>query len=144
MKIPLLRYLSSQQQQLLIWAVGLFWFYTVVGFLVLPPIVRFGAQKYLSRELHREVAIQKLKLNPYCLSVTIQGLLIRDPDKEPFISWDEVYVNVQIVSLFSKAWVFNEISTSRPYIRVQINEDYSLNFSDLVQKYSTAPSKSSP
>src|SRR5204863_6156487 len=113
--------------------------YTVLGFLVLPPIVRAVAAKQLSKELDRPVTIQKVRLNPYTLSATIRGLLIKDKDGQPFVSWDEVYVNFQLVSLFTRPWVFKEVSTSQPYVRVQVNKDYSLNFSDLAEKFSKPP-----
>jgi hypothetical protein len=56
-----------------------------------------------------------------------------------------VYVNVQASSLFG-TYVFKEVSTTKPYVRVQMNKDYTFNFSDLITKFSTnapsaAPSK---
>ncbi len=116
---------------------GLLLFYSVAGFLILPPIIRVVAVKQLSKQLDREVSIEKVKLNPYALSCTVRGLLIKDPDGEPFVSWDEVYVNFQLSSFFGKAWVFKEISTTRPFVRVRMNKDYTFNFSDLIAKFST-------
>ena len=111
--------------------------YTIVGFLILPPIIRSVAAKQLSKQLDRDVSIQQVKLNPFALSCTVRGLLIKDKDGEPFVSWDEVFVNFQLSSFFGKAWVFKEISTTKPFIRVQMNKDSSFNFSDLVTKFST-------
>src|SRR5205085_2850811 len=109
---------------------GLFLFYTIVGFLILPPIIRSVAVKQLAKQFDREVSIQKVKLNPYTLSVTIRGLLVKDHDGQPFLSWDEVYVNFQISSLLGKTWRFQEISTTKPFIRALMNKDYTFNFSD--------------
>jgi len=136
-----LKSFSRRQLKLGKWLVGLFLFYTIVGFLILPPIVRSVAVKQLTKQFNREVTIQKVKLNPYTLSVTIRGLLIKDHDGQPFISWDELYVNFQISSLLGHTWNFNEISTTKPYIRAQMNKDYTFNFSDLITKFSAnAPS----
>jgi hypothetical protein len=129
--------LSPRRRKLLFWVVGLLLFYTVAGFLILPPIIRAVAVKQLSKQLDREVSIQKVKLNPFALSTTIRGLLIKDKDGEPFVSWDEVYVNFQLSSFFGKAWVFKEISVTRPFARAQMNKDYTFNFSDLIAKFST-------
>ena len=49
--------------------------YTLLGFLILPPIIRAVAVKQLSKQLERDVSIEKVKLNPYTLSATIRGLL---------------------------------------------------------------------
>ncbi|MGD0615065.1 MAG: DUF748 domain-containing protein, partial [Verrucomicrobiota bacterium] len=116
--------------------------YTVVGFFILPPILRAVAVKQLSKQLDREVSIGKVKLNPFVLSATIRNLLIKDKDGQPFVSWDEVYVNFQLASFLGHPWVFKEVSSTRPFVRVQMNKDSTLNFSDLITKFSIqAPPK---
>lgn len=120
--------------------------YTIVGFLILPPIIRAVAAKQLAKELHREVTVEKVRLNPYALSVSIRGLKIKDPDTETLLAWDEVYVNLQLSSFLGHAWVFDEIAVVNPYARVQVNKDYSLNFSDILAAHAStneAPAKPS-
>src|SRR5579872_2807824 len=128
MKVPFSSVLTPRKRKLALWALGLVLFYTVAGFLILPPVVRFVAVKQISKQLDREVSIKKIKINPFVLSATIRGLLIKDKDGEPFVSWDEVYVNFQLSSFFTQAWTFKEISTSKPYIRAQMNKDGTFNF----------------
>jgi hypothetical protein len=144
MKVLIWNSLSSRKRKLIGWAAGLVLFYAVLGFLILPPIVRSVAVKQLSRQLDREVSIQSVKINPFALSTSIRGLLIKDKDGEPFVSWDEVYVNFQLSSLFGRAWTFREISTTRPHLRAVMNRDGTFNFTDIVQKFSTnaAPAES--
>ena len=135
----------TKRGKILKWIAGLLLFYTVFGFLILPLILRAVAVKQLSRQLDREVSIEQIQINPYALSTTIRGLLIKDPDGQPFVSWAEVYVNLQAASFFGHAWVFDEISTSNTFVRVQMNKDYSLNFSDLLMKFSTnSPAPTTP
>src|ERR1035437_7770059 len=142
MKVPVLNSLSPRPRKLVLWVLGLFLSYTLLGFLILPPIIRAVAVKQLSAQLNREVSIQKVKLNPYVLSAPVRGLFIKDKDGQPFVSWDEVYVNFQLASIFGHPWVFKEVRATRPYVRIQMNPDYTLNFSDLIAKFSTnAPPK---
>jgi hypothetical protein len=143
MKLPIWDSLTSRKRKLTLWVLGLVLFYTVAGFLIVPPIVRAVAVKVLSQQLDREVSIEKVKLNPYALSCTIRGLLIKDKDGEPFVSWDEVYVNIQLASLVGHPWVFKEISVTKPFVRAQMNKDGTFNFTDLLTKFSTntAPAK---
>ena len=129
---------------MLFWVLGLLLFYTVAGFLILPPIIRAVAVKQLSKQLDREVSIQKVKLNPFVLSTTIRGLLIKEQDGEPFVSWDEVYVNFQLSSFLGHPWVFKEISVTGPFARVQINKDGTFNFSDLIAKFATTNAPAAP
>jgi hypothetical protein len=137
MKTHLGSSVSPRRHKLVRWILGLLLFYAILGFFILPPIIRAVAVKQLSRQLDREVSIEKVKINPFALSTTVRGLLIKDKDGQPFISWDEVYVNFQLSSFLGHAWVFKEIRVTKPYARVQINKDYTLNFSDLVAKFST-------
>jgi len=95
---------SPRRRKLGLWLIALFLLYTVVGFLILPPIVRLVAVKELSQQLNRQVAIRKIKFNPYALSVAVDGLMIREPDGTPFVSWEEVYVRFQLSSVFRHAW----------------------------------------
>jgi Domain of Unknown Function (DUF748) len=145
MKAPIWNFLSPRKRKLLFCILGLLLLYTLTGFFILPPIVRAVAVKKISQQLDREVSIQKIKINPFVLSTTVRGLLIKDKDGEPFVSWDEVYVNFQLSSLFNPAWTFKEISTTNPYVRVQLNPDRTFNFSDILARLSTntAPARSS-
>jgi hypothetical protein len=136
--------LSARKRKLVIWALVLLLAYTVIGFLILPPIIRSVAVKQISKQLDREVSIQKVKLNPFALSVTVDGLLIKDKDGQPFVSWDEVYVNFQLSSFFGKAWTFKEISTTKPFVRAQMNWDHTFNFSDLIAKFSANDTNAAP
>ena len=129
--------LSARQRKLIIWAFVLVLTYAIIGFFILPPIIRSVAVKQLAKQLDREVTIQKVKLNPFALSATVDGLLIKEKDGQPFVSWDEVYVNFQLSSFFGRAWAFKEISTTKPFVRAQMNPDGSFNFSDIITKFST-------
>jgi hypothetical protein len=136
--------LSPRRRKQVIWVLGLLVFYAILGFLILPPIVRAIAVKQLSQQLDREVSIEKIKINPFAFSTTIRGLLIKDRDGQPFISWDEVYVNFQLRSFLGHPWVFKEISVTKPYARAQLNKDYTLNFSDLITKFMPTNAPATP
>jgi Domain of Unknown Function (DUF748) len=129
---------------LALWIFWLLFAYAIIGFFILPPIIRAVAVKQLSKQLDREVSIQMVKLNPFVLSTTIRGLLIKDKNGESFVSWDEVYVNFQLSSFLGHPWVFKEISVAGPFARVQMNQDGTFNFSDLISKFSTTNAPATP
>jgi hypothetical protein len=144
MRAPFWHSISRRKRKLAVWTAVLLLAYAVVGFLILPPVIRSVAAKQLSRQLNREVSIEKVKINPFVLSCTVRGLLIKDADGQPFVSWDEVYVNFQLSSFLGHAWVFKEISTSRPFVRVQMNQDRTFNFSDILAKFATNAPAAAP
>jgi hypothetical protein len=136
--------LSPRRRKQVVWILGLLVFYAILGFLILPPIVRAIAVKQLSQQLDREVSIEKIKINPFAFSTTVRGLLIKDKDGQPFISWDEVYVNFQLRSFLGHPWVFRKISVTGPFVRAQMNQDGTFNFSDLLAKFASTNAPATP
>lgn len=107
----------------------------VAGFFIAPPIVKSVLVKKLSEALHRPVSIQEIRINPYLLAATIRGLEIREPSgAERFVSFDELYVNLDSSSLYRKALVLTDFKLIRPSIRINRNPDGAYNFSDLLEK----------
>ena len=62
---------SPRRHKVVRWILGLVLFYAILGFFILPPIIRAIAVKQLSRQLDREVSIEKIKFNPFVLSATV-------------------------------------------------------------------------
>jgi hypothetical protein len=115
---------------------------SVVGFFVVPPILKSVLTKKLSEELHRQVAIRQVKVNPFVLSVTVRSLLIKERnDRDAFVSFDELYLNFQSISILKRGLILSEIKVNRPYVNIVRNEDGSYNFSDLLE---SKPLKSKP
>jgi hypothetical protein len=54
--------------------------YAVVGFFVLPPIVKAQTEKRLSTELGRAVHLERVRMNPFALSVTLENFDIQEKD----------------------------------------------------------------
>ncbi len=114
--------------------------FTVVGFFVLPPILKSVLAKKLSENLDREVTINQIKVNPYTLSIAVRGLMVKDRAvSETFVSCDEIFLNLQSLSALRMALILKEIRLTKPYIRVTRNQDMSYNFSDLLEKKESKP-----
>jgi len=116
--------------------------FTIVGFFVLPPILKSILTQKLSENLHREVTIENIKLNPYALSLTVKKLMVKERDgSKPFVSFDELFVNLQTISIYEKGVVLKEIRLKDLYVKVDRNPDESYNFSDLIEKKPSEPPK---
>lgn len=64
--------------------IGVLVFFVVlglVGFFIAPPIVKSLAVDKLSAALHRKVSVEKIRINPYALSVTVRGCSLEDPGR---------------------------------------------------------------
>ncbi|MET0263467.1 MAG: DUF748 domain-containing protein [Rariglobus sp.] len=120
-------------------AAGVVVLLVVFGFFGLPPIVKAQAIKHLSAELHRDVSIERIRINPLVLSVTIEGLAIKDRDGASFTSWRTLYVNFDSFSLFTGEWRFEKIHLDGFSQHVAIGKDGALNFADLIPTASAKP-----
>ena len=127
------QFLMHHLKTLLIWAAALLFLFTLVGFFVVPPIVKSVLTTQLTAALHREVAIGEVRFNPFALSATVRGLAVKDPKgPEIFASFEELYVNLEASSLFRWAAVIREVRLTKPFVHLVRRQDESYNFSDLL------------
>jgi uncharacterized protein involved in outer membrane biogenesis len=132
--------IKPRLKKILIGIIIFFVVFTLVGFFVLPPILKSILIKQLSQNLHREVTINQIKVNPYTLSITARGLLVKDRESsETFVSCEEIYLNLQSFSALRLALILSEIRLKQPFIKITLNQDMSYNFSDLIEKKESKP-----
>ena len=113
----------------------LFFLFTVTGFFILPPVMKSFLTKTLSEKLHREVAIKQIKINPYTLAIAFKGVTVKDRGtKDIFVSFDELFVNAEIISIFKGAIIIEDARIVKPYFNIVRSKDESYNFSDLMEK----------
>ena len=106
--------------------------YALVGFVIIPLIAKSVVPDKLSAALDRPVTIDKIALNPFALSLTVKGLAISEPqESDVFVSFDELYVNLQLLSVVKLGPVIREVKLTRPYLRIVRQPDNTFNFSDL-------------
>ena len=127
--------LKPRLKKILIGLIIFFVVFTLVGFFVLPPILKSILIKQLSQNLHREVTINQIRINPYALSIMVRGLLVKDRgSSETFLSCEEIYLNLQSFSALRLALILREIRLKQPFIKITLNQDMSYYFSDLLEK----------
>ena len=117
------------------WLAGVFALITIVGFLVLPPVVKHVLASKLSEAVHREVSIERIRINPYLLSFSMRGFVVKErgaPDI--FASLGELSARVHVGSIFKRAVILRELKLVKPYIRVVRGGDGAYNFADLMAK----------
>ncbi len=107
--------------------------YTIVGFFVVPAVIKSQMLKRLPVLTKRQAAVEQVKFNPYALSLTIRGFSLKETNGDVFTSFDEFYANFQpIASLFKWHLVFDEISLKKPFAQITYREDGTFNFGNLI------------
>ena len=128
---------------------GLVLLYAVVGFLILPAVIKAQLPPRLGKLLDREVSLERVRINPFVLSAALEGFAVKDRDGEPFVGWERLHVNAQLSSLVTRTITFKAIELTKPHGRVVLEHGGRLNFSDIIERLSepeggvqsTSPSK---
>jgi len=129
-------------RKIAIWFISIMIVIGVIVGLITPPILRHVLSKQLTTQLHRDVSIQQIRINPYALSATVRGFLMKDRQSSATaVSFDELYLNLESWSLFRLAAVVKEFRLVRPYINLVRNEDRTYNYQDLIKEFTSAPSQ---
>ena len=107
--------------------------YTLAGFLVVPWAAEAILPDKLSEQLNRPVQVENISLNPYSLTLGVNGLQIQEKSgDETFVAFDEFFVNIQWVSLFKLGLIAREIRLTNPVARIARVSENEFNFSDLI------------
>ena len=118
------------------WIIGtvvFFFFFTVIGFFVIPPILKPYLLETLSKTLNRQVSLSGISLNPYTLTLTLRGFEIKEPKSpETFVSLEELVINLDIRSVFKRAPIIEEFIVRKPYVHLVRSKDKTYNFADLL------------
>ena len=128
-----------------IWLVASVVTISVLVGLVAPPLLRGKIAGELSKKLHRPVTIEQIKINPYTLTVTVRGFLMREKQGPvPALSFDELFVNLELRSLMRLAPVIEELRLVKPYVNLVRYQDSKYNVQDLIDEFTSGPSGPTP
>jgi len=122
----------------------------VVGFglllgLAAPPLLRGKIAGELSNKLHRPVSIEQIKINPYTLTVTVRGFLMQEKQgQSPALSFEELFVNLELQSLIRLAPVIEELRLVKPYVNLVRQPDLKYSFQDLIDEFTSGPPGPTP
>ncbi|MGB0910931.1 MAG: DUF748 domain-containing protein [Nitrospirales bacterium] len=123
--------LFRNSKRLLILLVCIFLLYAFVGFVVIPWVAKSKIPTLLSEQLGRPASVGDIAFNPFTFSLTVQDLAVQEDDQVPLFGFQQFFVNFQALSLFQKAYAFEEIKLVLPYGLVKVRADGSLNVADL-------------
>ena len=115
---------------LLLLAVGA---YALIGFKLVPKLIRSQAMDYAQTELKKPLALGKIRFNPFTFELDMRDIMLQDGGK-PLLSLQRLFVDFQASSLFKRAFVLNIVLLDKPFARAIIKPDGSLNLADLLPK----------
>jgi hypothetical protein len=119
--------------------------YALVGFLLLPAIARPRIEAFAGGWLGRRVTLDRLRINPFAISTSLEGLSITDHDGAPLVRWDRLSINFDpVLSILKREWVFKDVRLIGAAARLAMTENGTLNIDDITAKLSAAPEGGQP
>lgn len=107
--------------------------YALLGFLLAPYLLEKNLVEIMQQDFDAELRVEKIEINPFVLSLRINGLELDNPDGEPTARIDEIFTNFQLSSIFRLALTFDEVRFSSPELFVARDETGNMDFSYLIK-----------
>ena len=127
------------------WLLGLFAIFGVAGALFGPPLAKRVLEKEVSEQIGRKLSVASITVNPYSLSVSLDGIAIEGRDgAAPFLEIESVFVDAELSSIFRAAPVLASLQVTRPKLRLVRNADKTYSISDIIEKILAKPSSPDP
>jgi uncharacterized protein involved in outer membrane biogenesis len=131
-------------RKIAIWVIAILALIGISAFAA-PPLLKTKIAAELSKTLHREVSIEQIWFNPFTMSLTVRGFVVKERQgSETAVSFDELYANLELQSLFRLGPVFKEVRLIKPYVSLIRNQDRTYNFTDLIEEFTKGPPKDPP
>ena len=106
--------------------------YAVAGFVAIPYFIETKLASLAEEHLQRPARIKDFSLNPFTLRAEATDVALDDADGSPFVAFERFVVDIDSTALVSKTLVFSELTLDRPSVDIEVLEDESFNFSDLL------------
>jgi len=118
--------------------------YAGLGFLVAPGIVKGQILKHVGELTERPVSVEKVRVNPFALSLTVEGFLVKDRDGTRLASLDRLYVNATLLGMLRREVGVEELLVDRPYLHAGLDARGELNVADILRRAAADDGKPPP
>ena len=115
--------------------VVLFVVYTLVGFLLVPRLIRQHVPRYAEEQLGRRAEIGRVRWNPFLFKLEVKDFRLQERDGRPLLGFDRLFVDFEITSLFRRAWTFAAVELDAPRIDAVLEADGRLNLAELLDSF---------
>ena len=115
----------------LIVLVLLFVAYTVLGFWLVPRLVRSNLVGFAGEQYHRVATLGEVRFNPFTLKLEMRDFSLPDADGAQLLGFERLLLNFDVSSVWRVGASFAAVELDQPFVRVLLRPDGSLNLVDL-------------
>ena len=119
-------------------AAGLIVLYALLGFFLVPHLLRTNAQKYVAEELGRTLALGEVTFNPFTFRLSVSDALLSEKAGDPIAGFKQLVVNAQLASIWRRAAVLKEVQLDAPDVNLIVESDGTINLAKLAPPADTS------
>jgi len=123
-------------------AVGLLAAYLLFSYFAVDPLVKGILPWVAENKLASRASVEHVRFDPLQLILTIDNLKLTRADGAPMASFERLYVDLEISSLFRFVWRIKDIRLTTPQVSLDISPNGKLNWADLIAKLNENKEKS--
>lgn len=117
--------------------------YTIVGFILLPLILKPQIIKIANSELNATLSIDTLYFNPFIFKIEFDGIELKDKNAKSLLSFDSLMLNINPSFLALGTFNIYEVILQTPKINMTYNKDKTFNLLSILKKSETTQKKNS-
>ncbi|MEC7377882.1 MAG: DUF748 domain-containing protein, partial [Pseudomonadota bacterium] len=139
MSVARSRQTSHTTRNLLIGLLVVLVLYALAGFLLLPWWLERTLPDQLEQRMGWQAQIGDIRSNPFTLTVQAEALAASDADGTQVLGFDRLLLDLDFFQLVRGIVGFERIALDEPFIRLDLLEDYSVNFARDWQRANPEP-----
>ncbi|MDF0672910.1 MAG: DUF748 domain-containing protein [Nitrospira sp.] len=112
--------------------VGLIALYSLVGFVLLPYLIKSYVIPKASEQIKHPIVLREAAFNPFTLSLRLTGLEVREQNQTAMLGFEELFVNMRATTLFFQKVAFDEIRLIMPFVAARVSSEGKMNLMSLV------------
>lgn len=120
-------------RRLLLILTAIYGLWLLVGFLLVPRIIRGRIERFTAELLHRPVTLQRVRFNPILFTAHLDGLRVRNLDGSDWITLRQLYLDYRLHRLISRTIELAALELDGLAVRVELDEQGRPNFQDLLE-----------
>lgn len=134
----------KRSKRILWWLGGLVGVYALLGFVVVPLLVKGQLAPFAQERLGLNATVSKIGVNPFTFSLSLTDLDLLDENGERVLALDSATVNLQVIQLLRGAIVLREFTLDGLHIGVHRYADGAINLAQVAERFAASAPPADP
>ncbi|MHB8121753.1 MAG: DUF748 domain-containing protein [Desulfuromonadaceae bacterium] len=106
---------------------------------VMPVIVRAKSVAAIEEATGRKAHIESVSINPFTLTVTVNGFTINEKGAAPLVGFSQVRASLSLASIYKRALILSRVDIDTPTFNLTRTGPNRYSFSDILDRKKPSP-----